>query len=387
MWHDFRKSNGWKGSELMAHARGHQLRFDIASGLDPRARIDFPSTILLLGLLLALDCGNAGAAVSVPGAPGVQVVPADEVLENYTTTAPDGSLLFTDFEGITWRLITDPDDPEITNPNVQGFYTADVDAVVSTLAALPNEFLWAVDCLVYVLPYPRSGALSSSATERAIYVSPGVQPLDDGPVLRAMVAHEFGHVVHRTLLPDGDSGWAVYRELRGIEDEGTYHAAAPHAYRPHEIFAEDFRVLFGDPVAAGDGSVENPSLDSPQYDKALIAFFESLPKLGAIAGVTSERGVLTSWRVYPNPVPVRATVHLQRTGGEATVDGDAPRSVRADLVDVSGRRVGELQLSPDGSGQWSAPLATLPGLRAGAYWLVLRGEGGTVRSVALRLIP
>jgi len=373
----------------MTHTKHHHrsLRLDSSAGAGRRAWFDSPSAILLLGLSAAAGQG-VHAAVPVPGAPGIQVVPADEVLENYTTTAPDGTLVFTDSEGVTWRLITDVNDPEITNPSTDGFHAADLGAVVSTLDALPDEFLLAVDCLVYILPYPRSGALSSSATEDAIYLSAGVQPLDDGPVLRAMVAHEFGHVVHRTLLPDGDPGWDTYRKLREIEDESTYYAAAPHAYRPHEIFAEDFRVLFGDPVAAGNGSVENPSLDSPQYDQDLIAFFESLPNLGAIADVSSEReGLLASWRIYPNPVPVRGTVHLQRTGGESTVDGHAGLSERADLVDAAGRRVGALQLSADGAGQWSAPIASLAGLRAGAYWLVLREEGGAVRSVALRVIP
>ncbi|MEZ4647829.1 MAG: hypothetical protein R3E97_03425 [Candidatus Eisenbacteria bacterium] len=369
----------------MAHAMIDNLRRSSDGPAAARAWFDFPSAISALSLLvLSLNPGGVRAAVTVPGAPGVQVIPADEVLKDHTVTAPDGTLLFTDWEGVTWRLITDPSDPEITNPSADGFYPADWNAVVSTLDALPDDFLWTTACVVYVLPYPRSGALSSSATDRAIYLSPGVQPLEDGPVLRSTVAHEYGHVVHYTLLPDGDVRWDVYRKLRGIEDESTFYANAAHAYRPHEIFAEDFRVLFGDPVAAGDGSVENPELDSPQYDADLIEFFESLPGLGATADVAEARVPQASWQVFPNPAPLGGQVVLQRTGGEAAVDGEG--ELGAILVDASGRRAGELQLAPDGAGRWSASLADVAGLRAGAYWLVLRNADGTARSVSLRVI-
>ena len=37
----------------------------------------------------------------------------------------------------------------------------------------------------------------------------------------------------------------IYLPLRGITDLNVYSDAAPHADRPHEIFAEDFRALFG----------------------------------------------------------------------------------------------------------------------------------------------
>ncbi|MCA9754791.1 MAG: hypothetical protein KDA27_03245 [Candidatus Eisenbacteria bacterium] len=369
----------------MAHAKDHNMLLSSDGHAAARAWFDFPSAILALCLLvLSLNPGGARAAVTVPGAPGVVVIPADEVLKDHTVTAPDGTLLFTDRDGVTWRLITDPEDPEITNPSVSGFYPADWNAVVSTLDALPDHFLWTVDCVVYVLPYPRSGALSSSAADRAIYLSPGVQPLEDGPVLRSTVVHEYGHAVHYALLPDDDPRWDEYRKLRGIEDDSVFYASAAHAYRPHEIFAEDFRVLFGDPVAAGDGSVENPELDSPQYDADLIAFFESLPGLGATADVAEARVPQASWQVFPNPVPLRGRVQLERTGGEAAVDGGG--GMRALLVDASGRRAGELQLAPDGTGRWSASLADVEGLSAGAYWLVLRAEDGTARSVSLRVV-
>lgn len=341
------------------------------------------SSLVLACVASAGSPAAVDAAVSVPGAPGVQVIPPDEVLASYTFVAPDGAILFTDAEGVTWRLISDPDDPEISNPNVSGFHPANLDAVVATLDALPDDYLWSLDCLVFVLPYPRSGALSSSATAGAIYLSPGVQPLEDGPVLRAMVAHEFGHVVQRNLAPEGSARWVEYRKLRQIEDEATYNATAPHAYRPREIFAEDFRVLCGDPVASGDGTVENPELASPWNDPDLVAFFADLPGLGPTAALHESRRA-QDLSLYPNPLPASAALHVRWTSPA----GESPAlASRADLVDVSGRSVGTVDLVAEGSGVFRAASGSFAGLESGAYWLVLRTAGAAPRAVSFRLLP
>jgi hypothetical protein len=95
-----------------------------------------------------------------------------------------------------------------------------------------------------------------------------------------LVAHEVGHAVHQRLLPDGDGeGWATFRRLRGIEDGSVYNATAVHKNRPHEIFAEDFRVLFGGPDALS-GGVENRDLVPPEQVDGLRAFFLLLAEPG-----------------------------------------------------------------------------------------------------------
>jgi hypothetical protein len=82
-------------------------------------------------------------------------------------------------------------------------------------------------------------------------------------------------------MPDSDAGdWQRYREMRGIMDTDVYNASAAHADRPHEIFAEDFRVLFGDALAGGD--VENPDLSSPLSVQGLQSFIVALQ--GAVTG-------------------------------------------------------------------------------------------------------
>jgi len=66
----------------------------------------------------------------------------------------------------------------------------------------------------------------------------GVQPAE---YLPSWFTHELGHVVQLLYVPD----LTKYKELRGItweEQYGYYH-------RPREIFAEDFRFLFGPPEA------------------------------------------------------------------------------------------------------------------------------------------
>ncbi len=73
-----------------------------------------------------------------------------------------------------------------------------------------------------------------------------------------------------------ESGWDEYRRIRGIEDEITFSNTARHAYRPREIFAEDFRVLFGGAAAFFGGRVENPELPSPVTVAGLEEFFLGL---------------------------------------------------------------------------------------------------------------
>ena len=46
--------------------------------------------------------------------------------------------------------------------------------------------------------------------------------------------------------------------------------------RPHEIFAEDFRALFGGPTANYSGTIENPGLVHPGAVPGLAAFFLNL---------------------------------------------------------------------------------------------------------------
>lgn len=363
---------------------GSQSRRRSTLGIHPSAVAAVAGSIASIGLAVAPV--SSWASQAVDGAPGVVVVSPQEILDYYTTVAPDGALLFTDRGGVTWRLIDDVDDPEITNPSVEGFFPMDTAEVLDALSALPMDFLLPADVPIFVLPFPRSGLLDSSADEHGIYLSPGMNPVP-AETVHQVTTHEFGHIVHHRLLPDSDTkGWDDYRGLRGLEDDSVFHQAAAHAYRPHEIFAEDFRVLFGGALAAGDGSVENPELASPQYDSDLESFFLDLPLelLGSTASVSFAR-VETQWTVSPNPVPRNGRLELGAVGSRSDLDlveESRANSERAELFDAQGRRVLTLPLVADGAGRWSVTLADL-GLRPGTYWVRVGWSTGAKRVVVM----
>ncbi len=83
------------------------------------------------------------------------------------------------------------------------------------------------------------------------------------------------HAFHNVFLSEDDESeeWDAYRHLRGIVDTLKFSASSPPAYRPKEIFAEDFRVLFGGPDAYFGGCVENPELQNPQLIASLGIYF------------------------------------------------------------------------------------------------------------------
>ena len=111
------------------------------------------------------------------------------------------------------------------------------------------------------------------------------------------------------------------RALRGIADLATYDASARHENRPHEIFAEDFRVLFGGALAVGSGSIENAALVSPQSVSGLREF------LAGLASTPTGRLVVSS-------NPARGPIQFRQTHGAI---------VPLDVFDVRGRRVMTLE--------------------------------------------
>jgi len=341
---------------------------------------------LPLGALIfaaaALVTGNS-LATTHPQCPGVRVVDAAVVLADHTETGVDGSLFFVDSIGARWRLVTSPSDPVISNAGDGAFHPverADIDAVID---AIPARYLAPVSAEIFILPYPRAACLASSADDRAIYLSPGSNAYSAAQAA-ALVAHELGHAVHRALLPDSDTeGWAEYMALRGIADSTLYRGDAAHAYRPHEVFAEDFRVLFGGTLAAGSGAVENLALASPQDLPEIRAFFERLAVSSLAPSVASEDAGLAapSWVACPNPSHEGQAVTLlaSRTGmasGDATPAGPATVLV----FDAAGREIGRREVS---SLSMPVPVPTRDDsgheLTAGAYWArIVPAEGAAV---------
>jgi hypothetical protein len=255
-------------------------------------------------------------------------------------TVADGGRGVIDLEdGLYLSLITDINDPLIINKGDGSFHPFATDLVIECLESITYPGL-GIDVDVFVLPYPRVDMMSSSASGRRIFLSPQVLEITrEGAAY--IVAHELGHVFQYRHLPDPmESGWDEYRRIRGIEDETVYSNGARHAYRPREIFAEDFRVLFGGPAAFFGGRVENPDLPSPTMVAGLEDFF-----LGLTA---SDAGVPTivSFDNYPNPFNPQTSLRVRLSDDFL----DRKETVTVRVYDVAGALVRDLFAGvPEGS--------------------------------------
>jgi hypothetical protein len=266
--------------------------------------------VCLISLLLALPAGSAPRSLR-----SVDIYTVAETTEFIVEI--DGCP-YLSFPGArVWALRED-----------DGYCPMPVDEVERALDAV--EFpLEDLGIKLVIMPVPRRLVGTSSAEGRVVFLSPGRIPY---PVehVHYTLAHEVGHVVQHVLMPESrEDLWREYRLLRGLED--IEHWPETHAYRLREIFAEDFRVLFGGPVAACGGSVENPDIIPPAEVEGLRDFMLSL------VGRVPAAPVLNA---YPNPF--RDGLALS-PGEEGWSDG-----ARIILCDVRGRVVGRLD-PPGGS--------------------------------------
>jgi hypothetical protein len=283
-----------------------------------RTLMGLVGTILAAAFLAAVS--HADELGVGAGSRGIVLHDAAETLRDWCVPDEAGRLWLTLPGGARFELVTSTSDPAITNPGDGAFHPFDPAEVGAALRDLgyPVGDL-AVD--VFVLPYPRRSGLESAAGPGLILLSPGVRALPREQQ-HAEFVHELGHVVQYAHLPDADAdAWAAYRRLRGIEDATVYASWASHERRPHEIFAEDFRALFGGPTANYSGAIENAALAHPETVSGLREFLLSLP-----AGEVGTRLVGT-------PNPSRGAVRFARP---------YPTSATLDVYDVAGRRLAGL---------------------------------------------
>lgn len=187
---------------------------------------------------------------------------------------------------LQYDLVTDTADPVITNRGDGRFHPMPVEAIVAAIEAIHLENA-DLTVEIYVLPYPRRAILDSSAREGRIFLSPGVRPVGDYAT-HFTITHEIGHAYQYRWMPDRDrTAWQQYATLREIRDVRVYHAAGAHKNRPHEIFAEDFRFLFGGATANYSGGIENDDLALPSDIAALAPFVAGLcePRDAAVPAV------------------------------------------------------------------------------------------------------
>ena len=118
-----------------------------------------------------------------------------------------------------------------------------------------------------------SNAMALSFKDRSIVVLGTSNKLSKEQIHRLAV-HEFAHQIDFQLMDEKKR--QQYRKIRGIEDTTVYSdSSSIYINRPQEIFAEDFRLLFG-----GETSRKilhlNSSLEDPIKIAQLKEFFRSL---------------------------------------------------------------------------------------------------------------
>lgn len=310
--------------------------------------------------LTAPAASSAGDDV-IPGAAGFVVHDAGETLREWCEVDAEGRTWLVLPDGLRFELVTSTSDPVIANPGDGSFHPFDPVEVRAALSAVRFP-LRGLAARVFLLPYPRRLGLESAAAPGVILLSPGVLPIAREHQ-HAELVHELGHVLQYARLPDSDTeGWARYRRLRGIEGD-AYAASSRHADRPHEIFAEDFRYLFGGPWANTSGTIENQALPLPDAVEGLEPF---LLALGA----------------SPGPIAIRVTPNPAR-GALEFARADVVRAP-LDVFDASGRRLAALPATAAAGGtrwHWDAADPRRP--RAGVLFARVRGEAGPATRFAV----
>lgn len=256
-------------------------------------RVGARAVALVFAFAITAATAHAGVEqVALANGVSATIYPADYLLDRVEWTATDAAIRLDDDRLIP--VIVDIADPSIVNKGDGTFHPFSIEDVVATLRALDHPAT-RMSVRIYLLPYPRRNLLASSTSGLELFLSPHV--LDIDPRIAAyIVAHEMGHAFHNRFMPDGSGEWEEYRRIRGITDVSKFNELSGHAYRPKEILAEDFRVLFGGAAAYFDGYIENPELASPESVGGLKNFFVRVAS--EPVAMRTPRIVATS---YPNP--------------------------------------------------------------------------------------
>jgi hypothetical protein len=292
-----------------------------------------------IGIFLIYSClfvpvrgaASENSLLSLENGLEIDLFTPDDVMA-MTSRDQAGRLILRLPDGTAYQLIEDILDPQIVNEGDGSFHPANTNWVIDALARV-NVGGAGIDLHVeiYVLPLPRSGILASSSCGEKIFLSPGVRELDRCLVAFS-VTHELGHVFQCHFAPEGSGEtWGDYLRLRGIEDKTIYSVDAPRANRPVEIFAEDFRYLFGGNEARYSGGIENQDLPVPDDVDGLEEFFVALVAPARLAENAWPGAATFALSNYPNPFNPSTTIQVVFDGRPPASAGEIRVSVyRAD---------------------------------------------------------
>ncbi len=320
------------------------------------SQIGFRMSTVAVAFALALPAAARASAPqrhALPNGLSVTIYDANYLAARLTTLAGDPAIRLDD--GRYLPVITDISDPSIYNKGDGSFHPFTAEIALASLGALDHPAM-NLSLRVYLLPYPRRGVLVSSTSGSDLFLSPHV--LDIEPTVAAyIVTHEAGHAFHNRYLPDGSSAWAEYRRLRNIEDTSRFSETARHAYRPKEIFAEDFRVLFGSEDARMDGRVENVELALPETVGGLESF------MVRIAEAPPVRQPAIAATSYPNPfnpaTEIRVSLPSELAGRGEPVTVRVYSVTGALVKDLyAGRPAGDFVVGWDGTDRAGNPVAS-----------------------------
>lgn len=283
---------------------------------------------------ILLSCAAVALLAAAPAHAALEVISDDSISANYLEER-DGEVVLR-IDDREWTMITDPHDPSLSSLGDGAFHPMDA-ALVEDALTIVSPFSRELSGRVLILPYPRRDNVKSSCEGDLVLLSPGIQEVAPEHV-HATTIHEIGHLFQRTHAPEGSVAWEKYLDLRGLRDP-RYAETSVHRDRPREIFAEDFRFLFGGALATASGSIENPDLPLPTQVPGLREWLleisqRPLPPL-------RENALLNG--AFPNPARCGMSTEIVFASADgASSPVSSAGSSRAWVLDLSGRRVREL---------------------------------------------
>lgn len=301
----------------------------------------------------------------------------DEIEREMLRRDRNGNLFLVVRRGWEYELIEHTSDSSIAFEGDGRFHPHQFCDIVEALSDVDIDgYRMELDVEIYLLPYPRRGIVNSTAAGYRIFLSPGVYE-PESEVSKYLVTHELGHCVQKRYLPESDAaGWERYMDIRGISEGAGYEFGAfSHMKDPLEIFAEDFRYLYGGGEARYPDGIENAELLPPDRVRGLNEYFCSIICGSGFALGEISRSGPVSVSNYPNPFNPVTTIRVLLDRESVKLGSDL--SIR--VYDTAGRMVKEVYSGVASEGmvsvQWNGTCSDGASASSGIYFYSVTAGG------------